>query len=624
MTTSFPTPDSDRFHSPAQSSTRAPLSEQPSSPFDGEVQGHCASSAFNEHNPPHVETHRVLEKKNGAFGFDENDFDSAIREIDQMESSGHLPDVSSGFCDCTNDPESPTCPPVGGGDDQGIQRMDADEDNTIASKQETQVTICDRAEGMNHFSPGLPPLHTSVGNIQERFREIEIVDIEEGTHQNSLGTTRHDKHLPETSVGSPSWGTGGLYSVPKPSTLDPPITPMPTKGREEAADGTPGQIHSSGQPSNNCQSRQCLSKYQPTVEDARDETEHTDAKDPFAYDDNFSDSDVEAFLDEARIFLGDTSADHGSPSSRATNTMNTELTPNAPDLAPCPPDSDDQHELANKDQTDIAQAFSEEGREIPRKRRLSLVVESEPALPSRNLRARLHKSVNQKMLGHSNLDKDRWKGRFSHHTLLSALLPDQKDEIERKSNRALRSDLPEFMEKHTKLWKSTGFWFSPLLDPSKFPNMPAGRKGHVIWRYVEARNAEDETHYLKARLADIMLYLEYVEEFHRQKKAGHPSQTAKTQATDIICGTGSLPKAKANKTRMSFHEHKLVGERWWWSGCYLGRGFILLCSEETGKKMLSFSDCPGCVNSADESADEANPLSWMHSFCIIYTTAGAP
>jgi hypothetical protein len=61
------------------------------------------------------------------------------------------------------------------------------------------------------------------------------------------------------------------------------------------------------------------------------------------------------------------------------------------------------------------------------------------------------------------------------------------------------------MEKHTKLWKSTGFWFSLLLDPSKFPNMPAGRKGHVVWRYVEGMQAEDETHYLKARLAGYPL-----------------------------------------------------------------------------------------------------------------------
>jgi hypothetical protein len=85
-----------------------------------------------------------------------------------------------------------------------------------------------------------------------------------------------------------------------------------------------------------------------------------------------------------------------------------------------------------------------------------------------------------------------------------------------------------------------------------------------------------------------------------------------------------LPKATAEKTRTSFHEHKLIGERWWWSGCYLGHGFILLCSEERRKKVLSFSDCPDRVACADESADEANPLSWMLLFCISYTTAGAP
>jgi hypothetical protein len=547
-------------------------------------------------------------------------FDSAIREIDEMESSGHLPDVRQGSCDRTNDPESSTYPPVRGSDDEGVERVDPDEDDPMTSQLKTQISVWDRVKGRSHdISHGLPSHDTSVGNIQERSHEMGTADVQEDAHRDSPDTTRYDNRppVPETYVGSPTLGPGVSYSAPETSMLDTPTTLMPTKGRVEASDGTPGENYFAGQTSDNCQSTQYLSKYQSTVEDAPDETEHNDV--------NFGDSDVEAFLDEARRFLGDTSADHESPSSGATNAMNTELGPNAPVLASCPPDNDDQHVLPNKEQTDIAKASSEEEvREIRRKRRLSSIVESQPTLPSRNLRARLLNRVGQKTSGPPNLDKDRWKGRFSHHTLLSTLLPDQKDEIERKSNRALRSDLPEFMEKHTKLWKSTGFWFSPLLDPSKFPNMPAGRKGHVVWRYVEGMQAEDETHYLKARLADIMLYLEYVEEFNRQKKAGHPSQTAKTRATDIICGTGSLPKAKADKTRMSFHEHKLVGERWWWSGCYLGRGFILLCSEETGKKVLSFSDCPGCVNSADESADEANTSSWIHLFCIIYTTAGAP
>ncbi|KXG51298.1 uncharacterized protein PGRI_095590 [Penicillium griseofulvum] len=602
MTTSFPTPDSDRFHSLAQSSTRDVLSEPPSSPFDGEVQGHCASSAFNEHKPPHVEIDRVIPTTHGALGCDENDFDFAIREIDEMESSGHSPDVRQVSCDRTNDPELSTCPPVGGSDDEGIERVDTDEDDPMTSQLKTQISVWDRVEGRSHdISCGLPPHDTSVGNIQVCSHEMGTADVEEDAHRDSPDTTRYDNHplVPETYVRSPTLGPGASSSAPETSILDTPTTLLPTKRRVEASDGAPGEISFAGPTTNNCQSTQYLSKYQPTVEDVPDETENNDAEDPFSNDDNFGDSDVEAVLEEARKFLGDTSADHESPSSGATNTMNTELGLNAPVLAFCPPDSDDRHALPNKEQTDIPQASSEESPEICRKRRLSSIIESQPTLPSRNLRARLLNSVGQKTSGPHNLDKDRWKGRFSHHTLLSTLLPNQKDEIERKSNRALRSDLPEFMEKHTKLWKSTGFWFSPSLDPSKFPNMPAGRKGHVIWRYVEAMEAEDETHYLKARLADIMLYLEYVKEFNRQKKAGHPSQTAKTRATDIICGTGSLPKAKADKTRMSFHEHKLVGERWWWSGCYLGRGFILLCSEETGKKVSTLA----CCSKFDEVVD---------------------
>lgn len=73
--------------------------------------------------------------------------------------------------------------------------------------------------------------------------------------------------------------------------------------------------------------------------------------------------------------------------------------------------------------------------------------------------------------------------------------------------------------------------------------------------------ADEAAYYLKSRLTDIMLYLEYVRELDRQKKAGHPGQTAKTQAINIICGIGSLLKVVADKTRKSFHEHKLIGER---------------------------------------------------------------
>lgn len=59
-----------------------------------------------------------------------------------------------------------------------------------------------------------------------------------------------------------------------------------------------------------------------------------------------------------------------------------------------------------------------------------------------------------------------------------------------------------------------------------------------------------------------MLYLEYFQELDWQKKAGHPGQAVKTQATNIICDIGSLPKVVAGKNNKSFHEHKLVGEHW--------------------------------------------------------------
>lgn len=103
------------------------------------------------------------------------------------------------------------------------------------------------------------------------------------------------------------------------------------------------------------------------------------------------------------------------------------------------------------------------------------------------------------------------------------------------------------------------FWCSASLNPLNSISAPSGRTSRAIWRYVEAIQAEGETNYLKSRFADIRLYLEYVKEFNLQSKAGHPGQTAKIRATNAICGTASLPKARADKTRMSFHSTNLLG-----------------------------------------------------------------
>jgi hypothetical protein len=70
-----------------------------------------------------------------------------------------------------------------------------------------------------------------------------------------------------------------------------------------------------------------------------------------------------------------------------------------------PPDGDDQHAPPNKEQTDISQPASEkESCDRRRKRRLSSIVDSQPARPSRNLRARLHNTVSQTSSGPPKLD----------------------------------------------------------------------------------------------------------------------------------------------------------------------------------------------------------------------------
>lgn len=523
--TSFPTPDSHRSPAPILPSTREPLNRTPSSGLDRE-----ASGAFRRQDPSHAAT---------TAG---RDFDSALQDLEDMEL-GH-----SRHCDRTNSPDSSTQSSLGKDESSASETVDVSEDGASIGQLQTPS---------HRLAPNTP---------------VDTANVEENaTHYDDNPPT------PEASAGSSGWSPGASYSTPETSVVATPTTMTTQNRRAEAAEGN--------QNSESCPSERWSLKHQPTAEDAPDEGE-SNAEDLSDDPDDFWDREVKAVLDDAQRFLRDISVDHESCPSSVTNAVGTDPDTNGPALASCGPESDNLHALLTSGNVDRPQTCSEgASRNIRRKRRLSSAVESQEALPTRNRRPRLHNSVSQTAPAHPNLDEDLWGGRFSQHSVLFNLLPDQKDEIERKAHQVLRPDLADFMEKYTKIWKSTGFWSSPSIDPSN-SNTSTGRKGHAVWRYVEALQDEGEMHYLKSRFADIMLYLEYVEEFNRQKKAGHPRQTAKTRATNIICGTGSLPKATANKTRRSFHEHKLVGERWWWSGCSLGRGFILLCSQETGNKMF--------------------------------------
>ncbi|KAJ6112286.1 hypothetical protein N7523_002108 [Penicillium sp. IBT 18751x] len=374
------------------------------------------------------------------------------------------------------------------------------------------------------------------------------------------------------------------------------------------------------------QTEQYSSESQRTADDAPSDNEDSDSDDYSSSNDNFGDSDIDSAVDGAIRFLQEPSSRTKSHSSKPEHLVDSGLNSEGRVSAPISPPLDNSGlpALPNKLADESQLPLSPESCQASSKRKLSLAVESQSDQSSRNLRPRLaitesscqsddtrenayKSSLSPKSntchtkgshansgVPHSGRSprkpiQDRWNGLFSCHSVLSTLSSAAKDEIERKCNQVLRPDFAEFMEKHIQTWISTGFWHSPSLQAVQAQNNHSNARGHAIWRYVEAMSAEEETYYLKSRLAHIKLYLDYVEELDRQREARHPDQTAKIKAIDIICGSGSLPKATATKTRKRFHEHKLIGERWWWSGCFLGHGFFILCSEETGKKVQNKS-----------------------------------
>ncbi|KAJ5183253.1 hypothetical protein N7492_000869 [Penicillium capsulatum] len=521
-----------------------------------EARGYCASKGNDKHELPATSC-----CPDAAEDSSWNEFDLFIQDIDEMEASDFPLYPGPGSPSPLKELGSSTGLPTEGSGDQWPERVSTDKDDIPVITPATRTSVCD-------------PVERETGG--------------EDAYRNDPNKAACDNPplVSENSAGPP--GPDLCPSYPTPDS-NPPNTPIPAgtgvkRSERETLEGN----CSADQIANHSQSGRSLSNFRPAEEVALDNAKHVDLQDSVSSDSNFGNSEIESAIGEAHEILQDTLSDVGRSGTQNTN-----------------------HELADSSTESL-------GCESP--------LEPQSTLPSRNLRPRFEKDCSEKqalnskenpktagetsfkgalapsgatihlksrMSVPSRSDKDDWNGRFSHHPLLSDLPPDEKDEIERNCNRILRPDLPEFIEKHTKSWHSSGFWYSPSLDIPNTINISSGSKGVVIWRYVEAIHAGEETYYLKTRFADIMLFLEYVKEFNRQRQAGHPVQTAKTRATNIICDSDSLPKAIANKTRKSFHEHKLVGSRWWWSGCFLSRGFFLLCSQETGKKVLGFSNFPG-------------------------------
>ncbi|KAJ5681421.1 uncharacterized protein N7477_001361 [Penicillium maclennaniae] len=538
-------------------------------------------------------------------GHTPNEFDWALREYTGSNASNPSLSLTQGSCDLTKESELSIPPSRGGYDNQETPGMDIDEGHSMASPSKTPSPACDRAEGMNSGrSDGLAPHESPTGTIQECVDEMEVTEIEGDAHQD----------LADNNVNADHPASESLTHTPKPlpslfyPTLDsnPRDTPTPmsrravrmaeakVRGRSPSIQSTNNiqshqcrsKLHSMAEDApddtdsdtpykspasdgnfrepdyesdcvapNNIQNGQSLPKMQPTVEDAPDDTEG-----------NFGDSDIESAIDGALGFLqGIPSGNEKCPSSDE-NVMS--LKPNWSASGSTNSSINDLPELPCEESANRSTIFLGnlrplgKGRDGNQDYNDSTSEDVRETSTSEGIsRCSTEDIVHSKTRAPYNSKEDKWEGRFSCHPDLSALPPGKKDDIERQCRRILCPDLPDFLGQHTKSWISSGFWRSPSLDVSRHAHYtPTNAKGFAIWRYVEAMQADEGTYYLKSRLADIMLYLEYVGELDRQKEADHPGRTAKIRAANIIYRTGSLPKAVADKTRKTFHEHKLVGE----------------------------------------------------------------
>ena len=170
-TTSFPTPGSDRSHSPLLPSTREPLNKTPSSELDRE-----ASGAFGGQDLSHAAT---------TPG---HDFDSAFRELEDMGLLGHSSDVCLGPGDRTNSPDPSTRSPLGGNESSASEIVDVSKDGP--STLQTPAPAFDRVEGMDQDpSPRLAP-NTPAGGSHE-LRGIDTANFED-VHQENPDATPYD------------------------------------------------------------------------------------------------------------------------------------------------------------------------------------------------------------------------------------------------------------------------------------------------------------------------------------------------------------------------------------------------------------------------------------------------
>ena len=130
---------------------------------------------------------------------------------------------------------------------------------------------------------------------------------------------------------------------------------------------------------------------------------------------------------------------------------------------------------------------------------------------------------------------------------------------------------------------------------------------------------ESDTYDVKLRTARVSLFLFFKREIICERQRGTANTALKRNAVRKLCNSRGLGLAEKRKLHKSFHNEKKIGEYWWWCVSFFGPSFLLRCSKEAGKKIVShtFSVIPSTTTRLTENRNQTRfPLDALLAYVL--------
>jgi hypothetical protein len=170
-------------------------------------------------------------------------------------------------------------------------------------------------------------------------------------------------------------------------------------------------------------------------------------------------------------------------------------------------------------------------------------------------------------------------------TTFSTLTEREKSQVRRTGDNLLMPDFPRFLEQHSRHWFVSGFWNGATWNINQTSSMSLSTDRAGLISYLVTLQNEDEMQYLRLLVSRVLLFLLYEREIECERRRGTAATALKQTATNNLCHTSGLSGLEKRKMKKSFHNHKRLGEYWWWCARFFGPSFLLRCSREAAKKM---------------------------------------